>query len=79
MNDAEKLEKVIRGLEACVCDSRLMQCANCPYHTDKSRCVTTLMRDALAMLKEQEDRIKFLEKWTAYLEGYDGMGVLSHD
>lgn len=47
-------EKVTRGLEACVCDSRLMQCANCPYQTDKSRCVTTLIRDALALLKERE-------------------------
>lgn len=75
-------EKVIRGLEACVCDSRLMQCANCPYQTDKSRCVTTLMRDALALMKEQTERIQFLEKWTAYLEGgdpYEGAGVLSHD
>ena len=79
MTDAEMWEKVIRGLEACVYDSRLMQCANCPYHTDKSRCVTTLMRDALALLKGQEERIKFLEKWTSYHEGYDGMGVLSHD
>jgi len=55
-------KKVIRGLEACVCDSRLMQCANCPYHTDKSRCVTTLMRDALALLKEQEPRVMTLEE-----------------
>ena len=50
-------EKVTRGLEACVSDSRLMQCANCPYHTDKSRCITTLMRDALALLKEREARV----------------------
>lgn len=38
--------------------------------------------DALALLKEQEERIKFLEKWIAYLEGgdpYEGTGVLSHD
>ena len=47
-------EKVTRGLEACACDFRLMQCANCPYQTDKSRCVTTLMLDALALLKERE-------------------------
>ena len=50
-------EKVIRGFEACVSDSRLMQCANCPYQTDKSQCVTKLMQDALALLKEQEARV----------------------
>ena len=58
-------EKVIRGLEACVCDLRLMQCEACPYHTDKSRCVTTLMRDALALLKEQEARVMSLEELQA--------------
>ena len=50
-------EKVIRGLEACACDMRLMQCADCPYHTNKARCLTTLMRDALALLKEQEPNV----------------------
>lgn len=58
-------EKAIRGLEACACDSRLMQCENCPYHTDKSRCVTTLMRDVLALLKEQEARVLTLEELQA--------------
>ena len=50
-------EKVVRGLEACVSDSRLMQCENCPYQTYKSRCVIKLMQDALALLKEQEARV----------------------
>lgn len=62
MTDAEKREKVIRGLESCVYDIRLMQCVNCPYHTDKSRCLTTLMRDALALLKEQEARVMDAEE-----------------
>lgn len=47
-------EKVIHGLEACVSRTRLMQCKSCPYQTDKTRCVTTLMQDALTLLKEQE-------------------------
>lgn len=55
-------EKVIRGLEACVNNQYLMQCASCPYHTDKARCVTTLMRDALALLKGQEPRVMTLEE-----------------
>lgn len=53
-------EKVTRGLEACVCDSRLMQCENCPYQTDKSRCVTTLMRDAFALLREYDTALKLM-------------------
>lgn len=56
----DDFEKVTRGLEACVGDLLLMQCSNCPYQTDKSRCVTTLMRDALALLKEQEEKIESL-------------------
>lgn len=55
-------EKVTRGLEACVGDLLLMRCANCPYHTDKSRCVTTLMRDAVALLREQEPRVMTFEE-----------------
>lgn len=55
-------EKTIRGLESCVYDMRLMQCVNCPYHTDKSRCLTTLMRDALALLREQEPRVLTVEE-----------------
>ena len=64
-------EKVTRGLEACVCDSRLMQCANCPYHTDKSRCVTTLMRDALALLREYDTALKLMVfQYCNYEEGF---------
>lgn len=55
-------EKVIRGLEACACDMRLMQCVDCPYHTNKARCITTLMRDALDLLKAQEPRVMTLEE-----------------
>lgn len=62
MTDSEKRENVIRGLEACVFNQRLMQCESCPYHTDKARCLTTLMRDALALLKEQEPRVLTVEE-----------------
>ncbi len=55
-------EKVIRGLESCVYNQRLMKCESCPYHTDKARCLTTLMRDALATLQEQEARVMTLEE-----------------
>jgi len=55
--DGAEREKVIRGLEACVHNQHLMQCESCPYHTDKARCLTTLMRDALDLLREQEARV----------------------
>jgi len=75
-------EKVIRGLEACVSNQYLMQCTSCPYHTDKARCVTTLMRDALALLKEQEARVMTLEEIrsgaveVAWLEDADKPNVI---
>jgi hypothetical protein len=50
-------EKVIRGLEACACDMRLMHYEDCPYHTNKVRSITRMMRDVLALLKEQEARL----------------------
>jgi hypothetical protein len=65
MTDAEKRDKAIRGLEACVFNQCLMQCESCPYHTDKARCLTTLMRDALALLKGQEPRVLTLEELQA--------------
>lgn len=90
MSDAEKREKVMRGLEA-HCETwdegKLSDCITnpdmCPYRRgDRPGCTAALAADALALLKEQEERIKFLEKWIAYLEGgdpYEGKGVLSHD
>lgn len=49
-------EKVIKGLECCIANGH----NNCPYKsTDKgidkvTSCTTYLMKDAIAMLKEQE-------------------------
>jgi hypothetical protein len=59
MNDAEKREKVIRGLECCALGS-LSNCEGCPY--TETRCSEHLCGDALALLKEQEPRVlEFLE------------------
>ena len=77
-------EKVMRGLECCSRQRGGPElCEQCPYFNEPfPPCSNTLLHDALALLREQEERIKFLEKWTAYLEGgdpYEGKGVLSHD
>lgn len=62
MTDAEKREKVIRGLECCVRDVRgkaIRPCDDCPYDNDgiEKPCQMGLMTDALALLKEQEARV----------------------
>lgn len=63
MKDAEKREKVIRGLECCTKD----ECECCPYENvcygdDEVELFDTLARDALALLKEQEPRVMTLEE-----------------
>lgn len=76
MTDAEKREKVVRGLECCIIgdpdDSR--ECKKCPYRRNgitNEPCFNALHADALALLKEQEtipsyndavDTIKFQSK-----------------
>ena len=68
-------EKVIKGLECCnKTDMCCMEIScyhpaylECPYH-EIENCVTNLTKDALALLKEQEERIKKLEEANAYLE-----------
>lgn len=57
-----ELEKEIRGFESCVGYDHLMLCSTCPYHADASKCVTTLMRDALALLKAQIPRVMTLDE-----------------
>ena len=56
-------EKVIRGLEVCTTDF----CSEeCPYYQcDGLSCHAPLMRDALALLKEQEARVMTLEELQA--------------
>lgn len=56
-------EKVIRGLEACARDVGIMHCRECPYNGIS--CITPLLRDALALLKEQEARVMTLEELQA--------------
>lgn len=48
-------ENAIRGLEACACDCQSMHCYNCPYATNGVSCMTTLMCDALALLRETKE------------------------
>lgn len=53
-------EKVIKGLECCT--SQYTRCDICPYwvHPGVPYC-TEMKRDALQLLKEQQERIETLE------------------
>ena len=62
MTDAEKREKVIRGLECCLSPN---DHENCPYDgigKTYSHCLKQLVTDALALLKGQEPRVMTLEE-----------------
>lgn len=59
-------EKVMRGLEACARDVRIMHCRECPYNGIP--CITLLLRDALALLKEQEARVLTWGKVLEFIE-----------
>ena len=69
-------EKVIRGLECC---TETDDCNSCPYFEKPEYCSEdVLMRDALALLKEQEQEIKGLRtlvEWAVECDfGYDNLG-----
>lgn len=66
MTEAEKREKVISGLKYCLDRSEeKVHCGDCPYWQDdfESGChIYDMMRDALALLKEQEARVLTAEE-----------------
>lgn len=60
-------EKVIRGLELCAYDpdpgqelKEIRSCPECPYY--RAGCSPQLIRDALALLTEQEARVMTVEE-----------------
>ena len=62
-------EKVIRGLELCAYDpdpgqelKEIRSCPECPYY--RAGCSPQLIRDTLALLKEQEPRVLTTEELT---------------
>lgn len=73
-------EKVVKYLELCVSNSFV--CSNvCPYAAPASGyCYDDLMRDALALLKEQEPRVLNLNEihrgMVVWLEQYNVPGML---
>ena len=72
-------EKVIKGLEMCEKDGTAEEiCYNCPYFGRQrdgatmcitGMCITGLMQDALALLKEQEAVESYNVRWEMGIRG----------
>ena len=72
MSDRQKviLEKAIRGMECCILrdPDDHHRCEECPYNShdiSNAPCANGLMRDALALLKEQEPVKPIIQKYAA--------------
>jgi len=57
----ELKEKVIKGLECCA-HEEIGDCDNCPYNENTPHCDIAMMRDAIALLKAQEQEIEDLKQ-----------------
>ena len=65
MTEQEKREKIIKGLECCnsLHNDSIVKCAtDCPYWEFDAKCRGFVMRDALALLKAQEQEIEDLKQ-----------------
>lgn len=60
---SEQLEKVRKGLEICTESTGYGGCITCPYHADyyPNTCRYANKKDALALIQQQQERIKELE------------------
>lgn len=66
-------EKIKKGFERCLSGKMPFGCGKCPYfgdeeYTDAWSCRLSLMRDALELLKEQDELLKH-EYWRGYNNG----------
>lgn len=79
----ELFEKVCKGLECCVSGGNV--CRNkCPYDDlgyEWTECVPSLAADALALIRQQQERIKELEaaiaEWEKFIPFLYQHGMLS--
>jgi len=70
-----KLEKVIKGIEACLQETPEC-CKACPYHVFyPNGCIIERNRDALEMLKEREPRVLTWEEFREMKEPLDGESI----
>ena len=71
-------EKVTRGLEACQVEedgcTTLCKANGCPYNASSTHCMTNLHKDALALLKEQEEGVTPIESTTEQKKFADRIG-----
>ena len=60
----EQFEKVCKGLECCYMDKSPKHCKGCPYNMVDEGCghdIFALERDALSLIRQQQERIAELE------------------
>lgn len=71
-------EKVIKGLEVCASIAEGESCPkDCPYYQEVCYGYDQLMRDALSLLKEQEEQIdRLIEESASNAEMAEGMKEL---
>ena len=69
-------EKVRKGYECCYMDKSPKHCEGCPYNMDNEGCghdTFALERDALALIRQQQERIKELEAGQKWISVKDRM------
>ena len=67
----DQFEKVCKGLECCEKDVQLCYGETvCEYYSLSPRCWTTLAHDALALIRQQQERIEELEAAIAEWEKF---------
>ena len=62
-------EKVIKGLEYCMKNQHCSDCESCAYGGVTSVICNSLIKDALELLKEQEEEIKHLRLALGIMKG----------
>ena len=82
----DKLEKVIKGLKCCTHAKAPIPCGDCSYsenddYNDAWSCRIAVMRDALELLKEQDEQKKQILKavWDVLHEGVSTDTVADQD
>ena len=58
-DEMDDREKVTKGLKTCMSEEL---CTDCPYYERGTDCTGCLMEDVFGLLKEQEKKIKSLER-----------------
>ena len=80
----DRFEKVRKGLECCYMGKSPKHCEGCPYNRNNKGCkhdAFALKRDALALIRQQQERIKELEmadaSWNKFVQSLYAQQVVN--